>query len=207
MKKTIVLAMVGLASAVATSSYGQSVILLNNYTSSGPYVNYGAGSDGALGTGVTSAYKMGLYYALGNITGSVAADPTGIAIPSTLGALILGSGSGSTATFQTSAFGTLGAAVAGSVYNVPGTSGNGGETITLEIIAYEGASYAAATERGHSAAFTLVTSANSSPTPVTITPGMPGFSVFAVSAIPEPTTLALGGLGLAALILARRKQA
>jgi len=207
MKKAIVLAVVALASAVATSSYGQSVILLNNYTSSGPYVSYGAGADGTVGAGVDSTFTMGVYWALGNITGSVSSDPTGIAIPSSLGALTLGTGGGSTATFESSAFGQAGAAVAGSVFGIPGTTGNGGETVTLMIIAYNGASYAAATDRGHSAAFTLSTSANSSPTPVTITPGMAGFSVFAVTGVPEPTTMALGGLGLAALLVARRKKA
>jgi len=206
MKKVIVSAIVGLAAGVAMTSYGQSVILLNNYTSSGPYVTYGAGSDGTVGNGVNGSYTMGIYWALGNITGSVSSDPTGVAIPSSLGALTLGAGGGSTATFETTAFGQAGAAVAGSVFGIPGTTGNGGETVTLMVIAYEGASYAAATERGHSAAFTLSTSANSSPTPVTITPGMSGFSVFAVT-VPEPTTMALGGLGLAALLVARRKKA
>jgi len=203
MKKAIVLAIVGIAAGLAQSSYGQSVVFLNNYTSTGPYVTYGAGSDGTVGNGVNGAYTMGLYYAVGTV--SVNADPTGIAVPSSLGPLSLGSGTGSTATFQTSAFGQAGAAVAGSVFNVPGTTGNGGEVVTLEIIAYEGASYATAAFRGHSAAFQLTTSANSSPTPVTITPGMSTFGVFAV--VPEPTTMALGGLGLAALVLARRKKA
>jgi len=205
MKKTIVLAIVGLASAVATSSYGQSVVLLDNYNTSGPLVTYGAGSDGSLGAGINASYTMGIYWALGNITGSVSSDPSGIAIPSSLGALALGAGSGSTATFLTSS-GTAGEALGGSVFSIPGTSGNGGETVTLMIIAYEGASYAAATERGHSTAFTLLTSANTATKPVSVGSGMSAFSVFPVS-VPEPTTMALGGLGLAALLVARRKKA
>jgi PEP-CTERM motif len=204
MKKAIVLAIIGCASAVATSSYGQSVVFMNNYTSSGPYVTYGAGSDGTAGTKIGSAYTMGMYYALGNITGSIASDPTGIADPTTLGALLLATGAGSTAQFSASVFGTPGAAAAGAAWAVPGTSGNGGETITLIIVAYEGASYGAASHRGHSNAFIMATSANTSPSPNLTGSAMPAFSTFTV---PEPTTMALGGLGLASLLLFRRKHA
>ena len=52
----------------------------------------------------------------------------------------------------------------GSVFAIPGTAVGGGDTVTLEIIAYSGASYANAAYRGHSAAFTLSTSANNSVT-------------------------------------------
>jgi len=207
MKKAIVLAIIGIASSMATSSYGQGAIKLDNYTTTGPYVTYGAGSDGALGAGVTSAYTMGLYYwnALGDHTGGTAADPSGTALPTSLGTFVLASGSGSTAQFQTTTFGLAGTAFSGPIYNVPISAATGGDTITFMVVAYEGASYAAAQFRGHSAAFNLVTSDPTAPGTVKTGSGMAAFQVFA--AVPEPTTMALGGLGLAALVLARRKKA
>jgi hypothetical protein len=209
MKKAIVLAIIG-AAAVATSSYGQGAIKLDNYDTYGPNVNYGAGSDGTVGTGVNSSYVMGVYYwnAVGDFTGSTVADPTGKADPTTLGSYLLGTGANSSVNFDSgTAAGFLGQAIANGAYGIPGSLAAGGQVWTLMIVAYEGASYNAATYRGHSAAFTLTTSANSNPTTVLTGTAMPGFSVFAVGAVPEPTTMALGGLGLASLLLFRRKQA
>ena len=201
MKKSIVLAIVGLAAGMATSSYGQGAIKLDNYNTYGPNVTYGAGSDGALGAGVNPSYTMGLYYfnASGNNTGFINFDPTGIANPTNLGSLFLGTGAGSTAAFG---FGGMpGQALAGAAWAVPGSLG--GDLWTFMIVAYNGASYATATDRGHSAAFNLTTSAASNPTTVQIGSGMAAFSVFAV---PEPTTLALAALGGLSLLLFRRKQ-
>jgi hypothetical protein len=207
MKKAIVLAIVGLAAGVA-SSYGQGAIKLDNYDTYGPNVNYGAGSDGAVGTGVTSAYTMGVYYwnAVGNFTGSTIADPSGVALPGSLGSYLLGTTANSSVQFASgTAAGFLGQAIGNGAFNVPGSDPNGGQVWTLMIVAYEGASYNAAAYRGHSAAFTLTLSAASNPTTVLTGTAMPGFSVF--QAVPEPTTMALGGLGLASLLLFRRKQA
>src|ERR1035437_871515 len=206
MKKSIVLAIVGLAAGMATSSYGQGAIKLDNYNTYGPNVTYGLGSDGALGTGVNGSYTMGVYYFLtsGNNTGVVNFDSTGIANPTTLGNLLLGTGTGTTAGFDTLATSfSLGQALSGSVFNVPGSLVTGGELWTFMIVAYNGASYATATDRGHSAACNLTTSAASNPTTVLAGTAMPGFSVFVV---PEPTTLALAGLGGLSLLLFRRKQ-
>ena len=76
------------------------------------------------------------------------------------------------------------------------------------LVAYNGASYATSTIRGHSQAFTMtisISTAFATHTGDLETDG--GFQVLNVSAVPEPTTMALGGLGLAALLVARRKKA
>jgi hypothetical protein len=199
MKKSILLA-IGVAAGM--TSYGQGAIKLDTYNTYGPYVTYGAGSDGVLGAKVGSTYTMGLYYVIGNV--AIGADPTGIAVPSTLsGGLVLGTGLGSTAQFAT-AGAPLGAAYANDAYNVPGTVATGGTTVTFEIVAYNGSTYANSTDRGHSVAFQLVTSDSSSPTTVKTGSAMPAFTVLPV---PEPSTLALAGLGGLSLLLMRRKKA
>jgi hypothetical protein len=198
MKKTLLLGMVGLASVLST--YGQSTILLDNYQTSGPYITDQASAP--LGAGWT----MGLYYALGDVTGSVAADPSGFADPGSLGGgLALGTGAGSTAAFSTSTFGLDGTALGGSFFAVPGTSGNGGELITVMITAYNGGDYLSSLIRGHSQAFTMTTSSSTSPAANAIGADMPGG--FSVVPVPEPTTLALAGLGAAALMIFRRRRA
>ena len=201
MKKELLLSILGIT---AVSCFGQGVIKLDNYDTYGPYVIYGASSDGAIGIGVTSAWTMGIYYwnALGNFVGSTAADPTGFAMPETLGSYLLATGSGSTAAFGYG--GVNGTAMAGASWAVPiAPSPTGGATITLIIVAFEGASYDTALYRSHSPAFTLVTSDASSPSPVMTGSAMPGFGVFPV---PEPSTLALSGLGGAALLFFRRRR-
>ena len=206
MKKTLALAIVGLAAGLSTSSYGQGAIKLDNYTTYGPNITYGPGTDGTPGTGLNSAYTMGVYYwnALGTFVGSTLADPTGMADPTTLGSYLLGTGSGSTAPFNFG--GVPGEAYSGPAWVVPiAPSPTGGATITLMIVAYEGPSYMDPTTlyRGHSAPFTLVTSDTTAP--ATIAVGT-AFAVFGTHPVPEPTTLALGGLGGLALLLLRRKQ-
>jgi hypothetical protein len=83
--------------------------------------------------------------------------------------------------------------------------------VYFEIIAYNGANYNSSTIRGHSASFTEALATGTALVPITAD-GLNGgsglysqFSVF--TAVPEPTTMALGGLGLAALLVARRKKA
>jgi hypothetical protein len=203
MKKSIVLAIVGLAAAVSPS-LGVGVILLDNYDTSGPLVTYGPGGFGPVGQGLGAGWTAGLYYALGDVTASVAADPTGEAVPDTLGGgLVLGTGPGSTAAFDAFPFSTPGEFWTGSSFGIPGSLSGGGQTVTLMIVAYDGSSYLNAFDRGHSAAFTMTTTANTSPNPHSVGDFMAGFAVPA----PEPKTLALGGLGGLSLWLMRRKKA
>jgi len=212
MKKSLIIGMLALAGTVA-STFGQGAIKLDNYNSGGPYVTYGqagipangvSGTAGVLGAGLGAGWTFGLYTVVGNATASVGADASHTADPATLGGgLLLGTGSGSTAPFFTSSFNTPGAAKASSTFIVPGTAAGGGDTITVMLVAYNGADYLSSGYRGHSTAFTLTTSAGNSPSPV-LTGGSP--SSFGVFIVPEPSVFALAGLGGAFLMLIRRKK-
>jgi hypothetical protein len=73
--------------------------------------------------------------------------------------------------------------------------------ITFVVTAYSGADYNSSLSRAHSAAFTLSSISTGQ------TPGGefgPGLTSFAL--VPEPSILALSGLGAAALMLDRRKK-
>ena len=149
---------------------------------------------------------MGFYYwnALGDFTGSTAADPGGLADPTTLGNYVLATGLGSTAAFWSSTAGLPGEAMANVSWAVPiSPSPTGGATITLIVVAYEGPSYAAALYRGHSAPLTLVTSDFAPPNPVLTGSAMPAFSI---NLVPEPSALAFVGLGGAAWVYLRRRR-
>jgi hypothetical protein len=206
MKKSILLGVIGLAACAATS-YGQGFVILDNYFATGGLVSYGdsttpangvSGADGVLGTGLLSGWTVGLYYVLGT---PVISDPPNSTIP--IAPLTLGIGAGSSvAVYDTT--GVPGQFFDGANFAVPG--GVAGGTVTLELVAYDSAdgSYAAAHYRGHSAPYTL-TMQSGTAIPPTAQVG-PAFSTFGVEVVPEPTTLALGGLGGLALLLMRRKQ-
>lgn len=213
MKKSILLGIIGIAASVATSAYGQGAILLQNYVSSlnptgnSPVLALGGAPIGA------SGFTLGLYWATGNITGSIAADGTagpgkawGTAIPTSLNAaLALATGTGSSISVFDSSGGYPGSYLSAASYN-PG-AGNG-TLITVMLVAYNGANYGASTVRGHSQAFTMTTATGTAfPQHSGDLETDGGFQVQNVSVIPEPTTMALGGLGLASLLLFRRKQA
>ncbi len=107
MKKIFLLGLLSLTASVATT-FGQSAILLDNYNTTGPYITYGFGGiplngqSGAIAAGGqkvignpagASPWKVGFYWALGNVTGSITPDPTGIFDPTTLGGgLVLATG-------------------------------------------------------------------------------------------------------------------
>ena len=196
MKKSTVLAIVGLAAA-GSPAWGTGTIYLDNYNTYGPPVTYGPGGLGPVGTGLNSAWTAGVYYTLGNVLSQVAPDPTGYADPTTLYAgLLLATGPGSTAPFNLPEPGTFLA----SAHLVLG--GNPDDTITAMVVAYTGADYSSSLYRGHSEAFTLPLSNVTNPNSTRVGYYMPAFSV----PIPEPATLALGGLSGLALLLLRRKQ-
>lgn len=208
MKKSLLLGILG-AAAVTLSSHGQGILILQNYQTptASPYVNYGnnvpangvSGALGAAGTPINSAtgWTAGFYWAAGTV--SVPSDPSQSGNISSL--LTLATGGGSTAAVAGPAvFNTAGAYAATSSYTTTGVAG--GATITMETTVYSGSSYGSASYRGHSDAYQLVVG---SPTgnPTVTGPATPAFSV---SPVPEPSILALSGIGAAALALIRRKK-
>jgi hypothetical protein len=217
MKRKILASILGVAAmAAATTSFGQGKINLNNYANTGNQILYGAniagGTTGAgiVGNGQVPTWTIGFYYALGDVSASVAADGTGTKDPSTLGgSLGFATGAPGDTTTITAGNGKPG----GGYFSTPGgdaiINGWSSGSITLEVVAYSGADYGSSAFRGHSAAFLMTPIASTalqgapqtSPAPGA---GMPGFSVFAV---PEPSTFALAGLGAAALMAFRRKKA
>lgn len=195
------------------SAQAQGTINLNSYSDSGATISYtaavpGYGVNPPNATGVANGvlningltWTIGLYYALGSVT--VASDPTGYADPSTLGPISFLSGNpGDTTTFAIATdpgqFNTpSGDAI------IPGYSSG---VVTFEAVAYSGSTYDSSLYRGHSSAFTMTpaTGGVSAPYLSTSAGGMPGFSVYAT---PEPSILALSGIGAAALMLFRRKK-
>lgn len=196
MKKSVVIAVLGLAVG-AVSSFGQGSMTFNSYlanSSVGVIVNFSA----ALGGGpVGAGYSADLLYSLTPFSAAAGnGSSTGTA-----------SGAGSPSTYNLiTPFGVTGP-TEGYFQNSNPFQLNPytvGSTVYFEVVAFQtGLTYATSSIRGHSAEFsTTLATGDAFPTDI----GTAGFTSFTVSAVPEPTTLALAGLGgLAALVGFRRK--
>jgi hypothetical protein len=194
MKKSIFIAVLGMAAGVV-SSYGQGYVAFNSYAANGTGATASFFTGGAL---LPTGYSAELFYALGtvadpvdmNSAASITSAPTGLT-------LLPGSAAGFASSGASAGFPGY---FDGGVAVIPGyVSG----PITFEVWAF------GPLEQGRSGSFTMTGIAASASLPVSLfgDNGQP-MPNFLVAPVPEPTTLALAGLGgLASLVALRRKQA
>ena len=208
MKKAIVASVLGIA-ASGIAAYGQGQVIFNNYSSTtyaADQVLWGANSGHTSGTAVnTASVEVQLFWALGNLTSDTASQFLAVANAGVTANI-------STTANQTSPYYGVGAGgyFAGPVQTLAGWSSG---AVTFLIEGWDtttGATYAASTVNGLSALWseTGATAGNNGIQPTSLPPeyfaASPGL-VLTGSPVPEPTTMALGGLGLAALMFFRRK--
>jgi hypothetical protein len=192
MKKTIIIAVLG-AAGFAASSYGQGAISFDTYAGvSGAFPVYfnGANAGQTIGSGFTAQ----LYYALGTVT-----DP----VNNSDAASIMSSVGGAFTSIATSPVLPNGSVQDGNGVIISAYSSG---PISFEILftgTVGGVDYS-----GRTGAFTESSILTSGPLSYfgDNGPGVP--ASFVAAPVPEPTTLALAGLGgLASLVAFRRKQA
>jgi len=201
MKRKLIVAILGISMlAPIASVHAQGNINLYNYDSLGPVANlitYGAGSGGTVGQGIAGpGWTVGMYVALGDIASTVNVSFSGVNY-----GIITGMGPQATGAGATTPLGDFLPGQYSSMveYN---TGFTGGSVVTVVVVAYNGANYDTSTLRGHSQAFTMTTSIAPEFAPLTGS-FMDGF---AIPAIPEPSVFALAGLGLAGLLIFRRRR-
>lgn len=207
MKKSVLIGIIGVGVGVATS-YGQGTVFFNNYQSpSSPTITY-AGSNvpagkAGLTLGGSFAAELGFYNGIASSTSQL----TMIAASLTYFGIDNGPGPNSDpdGAAYTGWFG-------GPTVNLASygwAPGQAGQTVTLDVFVFNNGSLGAATVAGSSGLFTVTetSTAGYSLLPPVPMYGTAGGSFTVANAVPEPTTMALGGLGLAALMLFRRKQA
>jgi len=200
MKKILVAAILGLAAVAPIKA--QSFVTLYNYgtPSAGSIVG-----PGGVPIPASAGFTVGLYWASGNVVAAVDAFTGGASgqggqnIGSLVGSgLQIATGAGATV-----ALGTDGPGIYDSTQSAILNPSGGAGQYTLVLVAYNGASYETSTIRGHSAAFLMNAYAPPTTADENIHTGLyaSGFSI-----VPEPSTFALAGLGLASLLIFRRRK-
>jgi hypothetical protein len=198
MKRSILIGVLGVGSAVA--AYGQGAVNFSNYYGGSTQttgVIYGNGP--AAGEGAGSEISVELYY--GASTDTLISELTALASSITVVGTDAPQGPSALGSVTGSGYFAAGSVV---VPSIGGTAVPGG-TYAFAIKAfgtYDSVSYA-----GASGIFEGTTAAaENSPVP-NLPTGLLEGNILVSSVVPEPTTLALGGLGLAGLLIARRKKA
>ncbi|MEY4385109.1 MAG: hypothetical protein RLY20_392 [Verrucomicrobiota bacterium] len=198
MKKTLMVAILGLAAVVTARAQGS--IVLYNYNSGKPVTITAS----AVPVSGASGFTAGFYWGLGDQTAAINTSAfiqdststvfTGAYTP----ALTLFTGANGTSHIGTSVAGYFDDLSSGANLGVAG-----GTTVTIVVVAYNGSSYATSTLRGHSLAFTMI--ARGLPQiPYEVGAFMPaGFNI----AVPEPSTFALLAAGIAGVWCFRRRTA
>jgi len=194
MKKSIFIAVLGIA-ACAVTSYGQGSVGFTSYSS-----NDGAGTATTIfgsANAIPDGYTADLYYFLGTVS-----DPVNAALATSITAAPTGlTDLGVTGVTYSGGY------FSGGVVTIPGYASG---PVTFEVVAYNGSSYATSTIRGRSGSFTMSGIATGLAAVTNLGDGADNFAAFqvaTVTAVPEPTTLALAGLGgLASLVAIRRKK-
>jgi PEP-CTERM motif len=203
MKKNVIASILGVAGLVglAASSYGQGSVIFNTYNSTGYYpVTYSAAAQTALSVGLGAGPNVSVE--LGYFLGTTANPANFTLLASTIQAV-----------------GTTPQAINGTGPVVAGYIQGGGVTIpgyvsgpvSFEILAWiatgNGALGGTYATSGYNGSYVWTEpSIAPNPSPAGAFGNMTGNAV--LTAVPEPTTLALAGLGgLASLVMLRRKQA
>lgn len=213
MKKTITGALTLLAGASAV--YAQGSISIANYGALSPYlyVSYKATGTDLGGTAVGPAPTLS-NYALETANGNDWSVQL-YAAPG-LNATVLSPVAGSIVTLGTTAttMGTWAIGGTAAIVNLPGTTGGATGTATVQLYAWynEGgqiASYATALADGVPTGTSLVANVTGlgGGSPPATAPGLPeSLGNIAVSAVPEPSTIALGVMGASAFLMRFRRK-
>jgi len=178
MKKSIVASIIGVVATVAAieSSYGQGSVFFNNYGATTDAIITWKAGDPGGSGPASGQFKASLWYSFGG------------------GAL---TPLGNSTAFNAAIPGYF----TGPIVQIPGYTGG---AISFQIYAYDGADYATSLHQGTSALFTLAGGIATGTQPV----GEfgPALTAFTVQTVPEPSTLALIGLGTGALLFLRRRK-
>ena len=209
MKKNVIATVIGAAGLIglAASSYGQGQIFFNTYASAGYYpVTYSAQAQTALGVGLGAAPNVSVE--LGYFIGTATAGSVFTLLSSTIQAVGTSTAPSAGGSGPVCAGFVQGGVVSG---GIPGYSSG---PISFEILAWVasgsgslGGTYATSGYHG-SFSWTEASINSGASTPAAYFKNLSGNAVLTPTAVPEPTTLALAGLGgLASLIMLRRKNA